>query len=122
MNNMMGFSGQSFIIIIIIIPVRVLGVINFQNIIELIVLPVICDGIPMYSMLLDIDLDERHGADFQGYRHPVSKWQILLLFRAICSQDDLAKSFITSPKKPKEKSFQEKNNSPFCHWQNPTHI
>ncbi len=81
-----------------------LGVINFQNIIELIVLPVICDGIPMYSMLLDIDLDERHHADFQGDRHPVSKWRILALFRAICSQDDLAKSFITSPKKLKEKS------------------
>jgi hypothetical protein len=110
------------VIIIIIIPVCVLGVINFQNIIELIVLPVIYDGIPMYSMLLDIDLDGRHHADFQGDRHPVSKWQILALFRAICSWDDLAKSSITSPKKLKEKSFQEKDNSPFCHWQKPTHI
>lgn len=76
----------------------------------------------MYSMLLDIDLDERHHADFQGDHHPVSKWQILALFRAICSQNDLTKSFMTSPKKLKEKSFHEKDNSLFCHWQKPTHI
>ncbi len=67
---MMGFSGQLFIIIIII-PACVLGVINFQNIIEFIVLPIICDGIPMYSMLLDIDLDKR---------------DIMQIFRAIVIQ------------------------------------